>query len=500
MKQINSALPIWLFIGALFMSLKHLGHVSGTEVVPRYGINKRFAVGDGRDNRRALRLQGNQGKRKRSRMAQWESCPYLENCQCKSKRTGLDITCNGVTYDQLEKDTNTLKEKERKIGYFKIRDCDIPKLKDFLFMGLQIQYLYITDCKLMALEPESLSSQQHTLVGLVLSSNKISNVPTNAISKLATLQSLDMHANKISTLEENAFATLTNLTKINLYDNIISKLDDKAFDNLAHVEKLSLNLGKNRLTKIPIVALKSLPTLESLDLKENSIQNVETNDFAGLGNLDHLTLQHNEITLLRNQAFKGLPKLNSLYLDHNKISTIEPNAFQGLEKSLQSLQLSHNRISHFPSIALNSFENLKTIYLNKNLINQLKENAFEGYGKSLSYLWLQDNQIAKIPPTTFQDLYRIERLKLSANKLTTIPYELVEPILRSVLHLEIHDNPLVCNCDLNWYPQWINEKEDKMNDDEREDLLDLECRDPKNDRRRYKIRNAPSQVQFKRTY
>ena len=498
-------LPLSIAIGAIFLSFENNVSADGIEFSNHY-ISKRFSFGEERGgNTRALYLRG--GRRKSKRGGHWEACPYLQHCQCKSKRTGLDITCNGVTYEQLEKDTDILKEKERSIGYFKIRNCEIPKLKDFLFMGIKITYLYITDCKLLSLEPESLSSQKQTLIHLVLSSNKLQRVPTEAISKLTTLQNLDMNANNISILRANAFGGLTNLTKISLYNNKIRKINNKAFGDLARVEydskegrKLDLNLGKNMLSKVPSSALRNLQILESLDLKENKIEEIVANNFAGLDNLDHLILQRNEIKELRNEAFKGLPKLSTLYIDNNKISFIEDNAFQGLEEKLETLQLSGNLIKEFPTKALKSFKRLKTIYANNNHINQLEENAFEGYGGTISYLWLQDNQIKKIPPTTFQSLYRIERLKLSTNQLTTIPYELVEPILRSVLHLEIHHNPLFCNCDLNWYRQWIESKGDEMSDEERDHLLDLECRDPKDTNKRYRIRRVPLKVLYQNLF
>ena len=500
MKNNYYTLPISLIVGAIFISLHET--IADTESSSHL-IQKRYSFVGTRDNTRALFLRGGTGKSKRGRISQWESCPHLQNCRCKTKRTGLDITCNGVNYEQLEADMAILKSKERNIGYFKIRNCDIPKLKDFLFMGIKITYLYIVDCKLLSLAPESLSSQHDTLLHLVLSNNRIKNVPTKAISTLRTLQTLDLNANNISVLHANAFSGLTNLTKLSFYNNQIRKINAKAFKeqetmtyDVKEGRKLDLNLGHNHLDKVPIKALENLKILDNLDLKENRITDLFTNAFAGLDNLDHLTLEHNEISNLRNEAFKGLPKLNSLYIDNNRISVIEPDAFRGLENKLETLQLAGNLIEEFPTKALQDFKNLRTIYVNNNKIKKLDGDAFEGYGETISYLWLQENHISNIPPTTFQSLYRIERLKLSANKLTTIPYELVEPILRSVLHLEIHDNPLLCNCDLTWYRQWIEDKmkENKMREDERERLLDLECRVPGNAMRRYKIRNVPEKV------
>lgn len=43
-------------------------------------------------------------------------------------------------------DTDELKKKERLVRYFKIRNSDLPKLDDHLFMGIKIEYLYIHNC------------------------------------------------------------------------------------------------------------------------------------------------------------------------------------------------------------------------------------------------------------------------------------------------------------------------------------------------------------------
>ena len=146
MKNNIYTVPLSLIVGAVVISLHEtIAHTESTSHL----IQKRYSFVGTRDNTQALFLRGGTRKSKRGRMGSWESCPHLQNCRCKTKRTtGLDITCNGVTYEHLEADVNALKTKERNIGYFKIRNCDIPKLKDFLFIGIKITYLYITDCKL----------------------------------------------------------------------------------------------------------------------------------------------------------------------------------------------------------------------------------------------------------------------------------------------------------------------------------------------------------------
>ena len=61
---------------------------------------------------------------------------------------------------------------------------------------------------LQSLGPSSVSSQGETLKHLVLSKNKLSAVPTQAIRHLRNLEHLNLNENQIITLENEAFTGL----------------------------------------------------------------------------------------------------------------------------------------------------------------------------------------------------------------------------------------------------------------------------------------------------
>ena len=47
----------------------------------------------------------------------------------------------------FQHDTDVLKQGgDHTIQYFKIRNCEIPRLPDHIFMGMKIQHLYIHNC------------------------------------------------------------------------------------------------------------------------------------------------------------------------------------------------------------------------------------------------------------------------------------------------------------------------------------------------------------------
>jgi len=71
-------------------------------------------------------------------------------CQCKERRSGLDITCENVETSQLQSVTDNMKNYMKKqdftIGFFKVRSSQLRTLPDYIFMGLKIVHLMLFDC------------------------------------------------------------------------------------------------------------------------------------------------------------------------------------------------------------------------------------------------------------------------------------------------------------------------------------------------------------------
>ncbi|TRY67538.1 hypothetical protein TCAL_10473 [Tigriopus californicus] len=441
-------------------------------------------------NRRASNLRSSTSVKLNGRIkehhAEPETCPLLSYCICKSLQGGLDITCERVNSYKLKSDCETLKKKERFVKYFKIRLSDIPKLDDHIFMGIKIQHLYIHDSNLKALGPNSLSSQGNTLSHLVLSKNSLASVPTEAIRQLRNLDHLNLNENNITVLKQGAFIGLGKMTRLAVYNNQIHKVHSNAFDGLTR-DLIRLNLGKNHLESIPHEALIPLKYLRSIDFTYNRISYINAGDFTGMDNLDQLILNHNKIPNLGAGFFRGLDALTTLYIDHNEIRTVHKDAFEGLDAKLSSLTLTGNKIESFPSEALRRIHQLETLHMDDNKISRLDEDAFQGFGEHVKFLWLQNNLIRDVPAPAFQDLHSLEWIKLYNNELRTLHYELMEPVLDTLIHIDIHSNPLVCDCDLRWYRQWIDEEWNEIEEDWLQDTL---CEDPA-DKQQHNIAQVP---------
>ncbi|KAK9718018.1 Leucine rich repeat [Popillia japonica] len=131
-----------------------------------------------------------------------------------------------------------------------------------------------------------------------------------------------------------------------------------------------------------------------------------------------------------------------------------------LPENLQYLRLGDNNIHTIPTEALRRLHRLRHLDLRSNNISSIADDAFTGFGDSITFLNLQKNDIKTLPPMAFDNLNSLETLSLQNNKLMHIPEEIMEPVVDTLKVIDIMDNPLVCDCDLQWYGNWINSLKD----------------------------------------
>ncbi|GLV32826.1 uncharacterized protein CBL_00467 [Carabus blaptoides fortunei] len=419
-----------------------------------------------------------------------QQCPPrsdISPCACTVKKNGLDILCEFTDQQHISRAMETLKGKPLVIFYLKLRHNNLPKLQGFVFLGLDIRHLTIHNSSLAVVEESSLSSIGKMLTQLDVSQNSLGTVPSMSLRNLHHLLILNMNHNRISSLHARAFNGLDTLEILTLYENKISNVDPAAF--LGIEKKLKrLNLGGNELTAIPQKALSTLDTLKKLEMQENKITKIEEGDFEGMRNLDSLGLAHNHLKEIPARVFSHLSLLNSLELDGNAIVHIHPEAFFGLEENLQYLRLGDNNIHTIPADALRRLHRLRHLDLRSNNISVILEDAFAGFGDSITFLNLQKNDIKMLPPMCFENLNSLETLNLQNNKLTHIPEEIMEPIMDTLRVVDIMDNPLVCECELRWYRDWLNNLRDK--DDEMMQKKRTVCT-MQHEHREYSLQNLP---------
>ncbi|XP_075221046.1 uncharacterized protein LOC142324184 [Lycorma delicatula] len=396
-----------------------------------------------------------------------QQCPgqgEITPCVCSVKKNGLDIMCEFTDFTHITKALGVLKKKPNMvIFYLKLRHNNLPKLQSFVFLGMDIRHLTVHNSTLAVIEESSLSSMGKGLTQLDLSQNLLNSVPSTAFRNLHHLLILNLNHNKIIALHTKAFEGLDTLEILTLYENKITSIDPEAFKGLEKKLK-RLNLGGNDLHSVPQAALSILDNLRKLEIHENSISIITEGDFEGLSNLDSLGLAYNHLREVPARVFSHLKLLNSLELEGNAIARIDDEAFVGLEENLQYLRLGDNNLHSIPSNALRKLHRLRHLDLRANNISVVSEDAFSLFGDSITFLNLQKNSIKVLPALVFENLNSLEILNLQNNKLKHMPEELMEPIVDTLRVVDIMDNPLICDCQLRWYKDWLKNLKDKDDD------------------------------------
>ncbi|XP_054453548.1 tsukushi [Anoplopoma fimbria] len=227
-----------------------------------------------------------------------------------------------------------------------------------------------------------------TLVSLDLSSNSITKVTPNALSKLRYLETLDLSHNNLESLSPSCFSGLP-LVEVDLSHNSFQEFDMDVFATKVNGEPVSvdlshnklvsvsttlhgrvlhiqsLNLSSNRLLSVPMLAGLSL---RYLNLDGNPIAKIKEGAFAQLKDLVYLSISGlHELHEIEADSFKGLQSLQVLDLSKNpEFKTLSPAVFSGLD-SLQELNLSGSGVSSLPSNMLTHLPSIKSITLGQNM-------------------------------------------------------------------------------------------------------------------------------------
>ncbi|XP_050587454.1 peroxidasin homolog isoform X2 [Bombus affinis] len=146
-------------------------------------------------------------------------------------------------------------------------------------------------------------------------------------------------------------------------------------------------------------------------------------------------------------------------LRFNNIAEIRPGSFHGLS-DLHTLLLNDNRIKHLLPRTFEGASNLRILYLYKNRLERISPGAFSGL-PNLEQLYLHFNHLKEIRKGTFNDLPSLERLFLHNNLLHHLPadaFHNVGPMTR----LRLDSNALVCDCNLVWLVQRLQNKPSEM--------------------------------------
>ncbi|KAM9312166.1 platelet glycoprotein Ib alpha chain [Gastrophryne carolinensis] len=209
-------------------------------------------------------------------------------------------------------------------------------------------------------------------------------------------------------------------------------------------ETTCIQLG---LTTVP---LKEIPQDTAiLNLSFNALQSISTSTFKGMKQMVELDLLNNSLTAFQADLALMLEDLN---LAQNSLNT-----FPELSRlsRLTNLDLSNNQIATIPDSAFKGLGNLKILNLKKNKINSLPEQVFDSLD-NLNLLDLSYNQLQQLPEHLISNLGHLEKFYLNGNKLKHVPEGFFDNP-KNLLYVYLDDNPWVCNCDLIYFKDWVDE-------------------------------------------
>lgn len=248
---------------------------------------------------------------------------------------------------------------------------------------------------------------------IIMSYNKITQVPNEIFRDATWLEILDLHKNNINSIKRKSFTNLVSLQILDLSFNAIPQLSVEQFHNLHKLRYIKLD--HNNLRLLPRDAFKNT-IVEHLDLSYNDISIFPVTALSQIGfTLRYLDLSHNHIEYLDSNIFQNTQFLLNLNLAHNLLTVLSDNTFLSLS-GLRQLDLSFNFIrANFKELFLN-LPNLRHL----NLANiSLKSVPYLPL-TNLTSLNLTSNYLNSFKEIDVRHLVNLRRLDLSHNRFTSL--------------------------------------------------------------------------------
>ena len=377
-----------------------------------------------------------------------------------------DIQSVNVTELSLYGDLQVLDLSKNQITRMEVTD-------NYKLFKLDLSHNAITSLRRIKL------SRLFSMTHLDLSYNKITSVPPKSFPKASKLQFLNLASNSIEILESNCFNDLENLQELKLNRNKLSSFPKLIFIKLQNLKILELN--KNKFVEIPGLSFHGLKSVRILKLRRNMLRFLMDGAFYGLDSIEQLYLDRNEVATINKGWLYGLTKLKQLSLAYNNVDYVEDdgwdfckelyelnlqgNQLEIVERnilrrlpSLKYLNLRDNLISHID--ATDTFEEvplLEKLFLDGNQLSHTIEDTAAPfkYLKMLRVLTLARNSIKSVGNQALMGLEQLEELDLSQNVISTIQENPLSH-LPLLTNLNLNSSSLLCDCNLRWFPEYIN--------------------------------------------
>ncbi|XP_034195981.1 leucine-rich repeat-containing larval translucida [Osmia lignaria lignaria] len=255
---------------------------------------------------------------------------------------------------------------------------------------------------------------------LSLADNEVPSIPRHILSHLSLLRTLDLSRNRISRIDSDDFKYNPTLQHLSMAGNAISEMVPGSLPPLVK----HLHVGRNHLQSLNRT-LRDLNQLEWLLINANELTSLDGELPSSGHNLKMLYAVDNKLTHLPAE-FRYLHRLETLFLQHNKIRSLDGTLQKA--RRLKFLELSYNDLQELTEADFVEAEMLEDLELGHNSLQSLGgSNGGNGDGsggnsvlyplRSLKCLNLTHNELREFSFASLRGLRELRLLDLSNNRI-----------------------------------------------------------------------------------
>ena len=408
---------------------------------------------------------------------------YLDLSMNKLERLGertfeglARIEVMNLDHNQLSELPDTLFERSR-LQMLENIILSNNKFETAPLKSLQRQYFFVSSVDLSHNKIREIPSDDSIMVNiknLDLSYNPLNEESVNNIlSEPKTVRELNLAGTGIKQITSLETPFLQNL---NLSDNQLTAIDDKIFERATLLESLDLsNNVLNNLKQLSMIWPK-LPSLQVLDLSNNSFEIVAQGDLDNLEMLRKLSIQTLEkCSRIEKNAFKNLPNLSELkaydypilgYMDVQGILAELPG-LEALDIELKDAAVGSDQLQ--PA----NHPRLKELGIRGYRLRSISSSSLAGLKSKDLFIKLRNTSLSNIQPALLFPVPRSANLHLdiSGSMLTVLTPQLLSALedRRNSLKLTgLESNPIHCDCNARALRRWLPNSQ----------MTDLKCVTP----------------------
>ncbi|XP_076625892.1 leucine-rich repeat-containing larval translucida [Colletes latitarsis] len=258
---------------------------------------------------------------------------------------------------------------------------------------------------------------------LSLADNEVPSIPRHILSHLSLLRTLDLSRNRISRIDSDDFKYNPTLQHLSMAGNAISEMVPGSLPPLVK----HLHVGRNHLQSLNRT-LRDLNQLEWLLINTNELTSLDGELPSSGHNLKMLYAVDNKLTHLPAE-FRYLHRLETLFLQYNKIRSLDGTLQKA--RRLKFLELSYNDLQELTEEDFLEAELLEDLELGHNSLKSLGgavgANGDGNGGNSVLYplrslksLNLTHNELREFSFASLRGLRELRLLDLSNNKIARL--------------------------------------------------------------------------------